>query len=45
MAGRHNEGLNNAFLDGHAKWMQLTKVPAYSANSRYWNPSYTGSNP
>ncbi len=45
IAGRHNEGLNNAFLDGHAKWMQLTKVPAYSSSSRYWEPSYTGSNP
>lgn len=43
--GRHNEGLNNAFLDGHAKWMMLSNIPAYSVNSRYWYPQYTGSNP
>jgi prepilin-type N-terminal cleavage/methylation domain-containing protein/prepilin-type processing-associated H-X9-DG protein len=42
---RHSDGLNNAFLDGHAKWMQGTKIPAYGANSRYWNGAYTGSNP
>ena len=45
MAGRHNEGLNNAFLDGHAKWLQLSNLPARSASSRYWNPTYAGTNP
>ncbi|MEN6548323.1 MAG: DUF1559 domain-containing protein [Armatimonadia bacterium] len=45
MDGRHNDGLNNAFIDGHAKWMQRSSIPAYGANSRYWNGLYTGSNP
>ncbi|MEN6645340.1 MAG: DUF1559 domain-containing protein [Armatimonadia bacterium] len=42
---RHNNGLNNAFCDGHAKWMQGTAIPAFNANSRYWNGAYTGNNP
>lgn len=45
MAGRHNEGLNNAFLDGHAKWLQLSKLPSFSGSSRYWSPTYAGTNP
>ncbi len=24
--GRHNEGLNNVFFDGHAKWMRLSQL-------------------
>ena len=44
---RHNGGLNVAFLDGHAKWVQGSKVPAYSgaATSRFWYGAYTGANP
>ncbi len=45
MAGRHNEGLNNAFLDGHAKWVQLVNLPVRGASSRYWSPTYSGTNP
>ena len=44
---RHNDGLNNAFVDGHAKWMATTNIPLYSgaATSRYWYGPYTGTNP
>ncbi|MEN6642177.1 MAG: DUF1559 domain-containing protein [Armatimonadia bacterium] len=45
MGGIHNDGLNNTFIDGHAKWMQRSALPVYGANSRYWNGLYTGSNP
>ena len=41
---RHSDGLNNVFIDGHAKWMQATKIPLPSASSRYWTGTYTGSN-
>lgn len=42
---RHSEGLNNTFVDGHAKWMKGSNIPALSTTSRYWYPLYTGSNP
>jgi len=45
MVGRHNEGLNNTFIDGHAKWMTRANIPPYSSSSRYWQGTYTGSNP
>jgi len=43
--GRHNEGLNNTFADGHAKWMKKDNIPAFSGSSKYWCATYTGSNP
>lgn len=42
---RHNEGLNNAYLDGHAKWIMKTNVPLRSTTSRYWYGPYAGANP
>jgi len=45
MVPRHGDGLTSLFCDGHAKWMPAKSVPPYSANSRYWNGAYTGTNP
>ena len=42
---RHNDGLNSAFCDGHAKWLSKTNIPSYGSSSTYWNGAYTGSNP
>jgi len=42
---RHNGGLNIAYLDGHAKWIQASQVPPYSSSSRFWYGPYTGTNP
>ncbi len=42
---RHNDGLNNAFVDGHAKWLSKTNIPSYSSSSTYWYGAYAGSNP
>ncbi len=42
---RHNGGLNNAFVDGHAKWMKAENIPPFGTSSRYWYGPYTGSNP
>ncbi len=33
---RHNEGMNLAYLDGHAKWTRLTQV----TSKRYWHPQW-----
>jgi prepilin-type N-terminal cleavage/methylation domain-containing protein/prepilin-type processing-associated H-X9-DG protein len=44
---RHNDGGNYGFMDGHAKFMAANSVPDLETttipNSRFWNPSYTGS--
>jgi prepilin-type N-terminal cleavage/methylation domain-containing protein/prepilin-type processing-associated H-X9-DG protein len=53
MVGRHNDGLNNIFGDGHVASQKRVTVVLYgtsplggiAAVSRYWNPQYTGSNP
>lgn len=42
---RHNGGINIAFCDGHTKWVQAQNIPPYGASSRFWSPTYTGSNP
>jgi len=44
---RHNEGANCGFIDGHAKWMSQSSIPQRVSpyNSKFWNPTYTGSNP
>ncbi len=49
---RHNHGCNAAFADGHAKWRQASNIPrdAYdgydnSTMSRFWDPTYQGTNP
>jgi len=44
LPARHNEGANCGFIDGHAKWLQITAIPHRSTSSRFWNPAYTGSN-
>ncbi|NSW55216.1 MAG: DUF1559 domain-containing protein [Armatimonadetes bacterium] len=44
-APRHNDGLNNAFVDGHAKWMNVKNIPPFGTSSRYWYGPYTGNNP
>ncbi|MFO7946111.1 MAG: DUF1559 domain-containing protein [Armatimonadota bacterium] len=44
--GRHNDGANIGFCDGHGKWLQVSNIPSTDhSNSRFWNPAYTGSNP
>ncbi len=43
--GRHNEGANIGFEDGHGKWMQQSSIPHRSSSSRFWNGEYEGSNP
>ena len=48
MVGRHNEGLNNTYADGHVDWLRRIAVPIYPAfgsHGKYWSPTYTGSNP
>ncbi len=45
MVGRHSDGLNNIFADGHVAWMRLLNVPPRNSLSKYWNGAYTGSNP
>ncbi|MGI6356682.1 MAG: hypothetical protein ACOX6W_16555 [Lentisphaeria bacterium] len=48
MVGRHNEGLNNTYADGHVDWMRRVAVPiypAYGSPGKYWSPTYTGTNP
>lgn len=48
---RHNEGANCGFVDGHGKWMSQSSIPRRDATttpayaSKFWNPTYTGSNP
>ncbi len=39
LQGRHNEGDNFAFVDGHAKWMKRSEVEAdtgFEGASKYW---------
>jgi prepilin-type N-terminal cleavage/methylation domain-containing protein/prepilin-type processing-associated H-X9-DG protein len=44
--GRHNEGANCGFCDGHGKWMKVSNIPSSDySDSRFWNPQYEGSNP
>ena len=48
MIGRHNEGLNNTYADGHVDWLRrlgLPIYPSYGSSGKYWYPPYTGSNP
>ncbi|HOG49414.1 MAG TPA: DUF1559 domain-containing protein [Lentisphaeria bacterium] len=48
MVGRHNEGLNNTYADGHVDWLRRIAVPihpAFGSHGKYWSPTYTGSNP
>jgi len=42
---RHNDGSNIGFCDGHAKWVQSSRIPPRSGSSRFWAPAYTGTNP
>jgi prepilin-type processing-associated H-X9-DG protein len=44
MVGRHNNGLNNIFADGHVAWMPRTGVPVRTTSSKYWSGAYTGTN-
>lgn len=37
---RHNEGLNIAFCDGHAKWMKRDVVAPSSSRNQYWDSAY-----
>ncbi|MBC7287164.1 MAG: DUF1559 domain-containing protein [Armatimonadetes bacterium] len=37
VSGRHNEGANHAFLDGHVKWMKIQdNIHGNNGSSRYW---------
>ncbi|HOG49415.1 MAG TPA: hypothetical protein PKY10_02360 [Lentisphaeria bacterium] len=48
MVGRHNEGLNNTYADGHVDWLRRIAVPlypTYGGQGKYWSPPYTGTNP
>ncbi|OQC14776.1 MAG: Type II secretion system protein G precursor [Lentisphaerae bacterium ADurb.Bin082] len=48
MVGRHNEGLNNTYADGHVDWLRRVAVPihpAFGSPGKYWSPTYTGTNP
>ena len=47
MVGRHNDGMNNVYGDGHVASRKRTTIVVYAAaaTSRYWNPQYTGTNP
>lgn len=46
---RHNDGGNYAFADGHAKFLAANSLGDLTVttlpDSRFWDPSYTGSNP
>jgi len=42
---RHNEGVNVAYADGHAKWQGVTPVPGQPwgyIRGSYWDPGYDG---
>ena len=43
--GRHNEGANIGYIDGHAKWIKQSAIPHRSDSSRFWRGAYSGSNP
>jgi len=48
MVGRHNEGLNNTYADGHVEWLRRAAVPihpSFGSQGKYWSPTYKGSNP
>ncbi len=36
LASRHNEGANNVFVDGHAKWMSYQVLASPSNYTIYW---------
>ena len=50
---RHNEGANVGFTDGHGKWYKGSNIPAEieyvvgddTTGSRFWQPSFDGTNP
>lgn len=46
---RHNDGGNYGFMDGHAKFVTANSLGDLTTttrpDSRFWDPSYTGSNP
>ncbi len=38
-SNRHNDGLNNCFMDGHAKWMTRSGgIYGNNASTRWWQP-------
>jgi len=43
--GRHFNGVNVAFADGHVKWLKSSVVVAESRKSSTVNPFYPGANP
>jgi len=45
MGALHNEGANLGFADGHTKWRKLADIPQRSTTSKFWYPTYTGTNP
>jgi prepilin-type N-terminal cleavage/methylation domain-containing protein/prepilin-type processing-associated H-X9-DG protein len=45
MVGRHSDGLNSIYVDGHVAWRKRVGIPPRSTLSKYWTGSYTGSNP
>jgi len=44
MVGRHSDGLNSIFADGHVAWRKRVGVPTRSTLSKYWRGAYTGTN-
>ena len=45
MVGRHSDGLNNVYADGHVAWRPRASIPVRTASSKYWSGAYTGTNP
>ncbi|MDD4538915.1 MAG: DUF1559 domain-containing protein [Lentisphaeria bacterium] len=43
--GRHNGNVNVTYADGHVGAVKQISIPSYSTtNSRFWSPTYTGTN-
>ena len=41
---RHGNQANVCYGDGHVQAAKDTSIPAYSATSKFWEPTYTGTN-
>ena len=41
---RHGNQANVCYGDGHVQAAKDTSIPAYSATSKFWEPTYTGNN-
>ncbi|OQC15509.1 MAG: putative major pilin subunit [Lentisphaerae bacterium ADurb.Bin082] len=43
--GRHSEGVNVCYADGHVGYVKQNAIPSYvTTDSKFWWPTYSGSN-